>query len=260
MRSSDNKVARPCDLLVKPLHGMPRVAKGDNISALVLAALDRANLSLQNGDVLVFAQKIVSKAEGRSVALDEVTPSERALKLASETGKDPRVVELILQESTEVLRQRFGVIVVVHRLGMVLANAGIDQSNVEPGHALLLPTNPDASAARIRKNIESSTGANVAVLVIDSIGRAWRLGTVGTAIGASGIATLLDLRGRPDLNGRRLESTEIGHADEIAAAASLVMGQADEGVPAVLIRGAPYTCHDGSAADLLRPKAMDMFR
>jgi coenzyme F420-0:L-glutamate ligase/coenzyme F420-1:gamma-L-glutamate ligase len=260
MQSSNHKVVRPCDLLIKPLHGMPRVAKGDNVAELALAALGRADVSLQDGDVLVFAQKIISKAEDRSIRLDEVTPSERARQLARETGKDARIVELVLRESTEILRQRFGVIVVVHRLGMVLANAGVDQSNVDQGHALLLPVDPDASAAKIRKDVRAATGADVAVLIIDSIGRAWRLGTVGTAIGASGIATMLDLRGRPDLNGRRLESTEIGYADELAAAASLVMGQADEGVPAVLIRGAPYTRRDGSAADLLRPKAMDMFR
>lgn len=260
MQSQDNNAARPCDLLIKPLHGLPRVAKGDDVAELAVAALDRVHESLQDGDVLVFAQKIISKAEGRLIALDDVTPSERARQFANETGKDARIVELILRESTDILRQRFGVIVVVHRLGMVLANAGIDQSNVEQGHALLLPVDPDASAAKIRKDIGTATGADVAVLIIDSIGRAWRLGTVGTAIGASGIATLLDLRGQPDLNSRRLESTEIGYADELAAAASLVMGQADEAVPAVLIRGAPYARRDGSAADLLRPKAMDMFR
>lgn len=260
MLSSNDNAVQPCDLLIKRLHGIPRVAKGDSPAQLALAALDRAGLRLLDGDILVFAQKIISKAEGRSIALDSVTPSERAQQLAGETGKDARVVELILQESTEVLRQRPGLIVVTHRLGLVLANAGIDQSNVASGHALLLPVDPDASAERIRQEMRTATGADVAVLIIDSIGRAWRQGTIGTTIGASGVATLLDLRGQPDLNGRPLESTEIGYADELACAASLLMGQAAEGVPVVLIRGAPYARRDGSAAELLRPKATDLFR
>ena len=260
MLSSDDNAVRPGDLLVRPLPGVPRVAKGVDVAMLALAALDRAGLGPQDGDILVFAQKIISKSEGRSIALNGVTPSARAETLAAETGKDARIVELILQESTDVLRRRPGVIVVEHRLGLVLANAGIDQSNVDAGHALLLPVDPNASAARIRQDIREATAVDVAVLIIDSIGRAWRLGTVGTTIGASGIATFLDLRGQPDLNGRRLESSEIGYADELASAASLIMGQAAEGMPIVLIRGAPYARREGSAADLLRPKAMDLFR
>lgn len=260
MPSSNDNAARPRDLLIRPLHGVPRVAKGDHVAQLALSAVGRAGLQLQDGDVLVFAQKIISKAEGRSIDLDGVKPSACALQLAEDTKKDPRIVELILRESSEVLRCRPGLIVVAHRLGLVLANAGIDQSNVDEGHALLLPVDPDASAVNIRRELRSATGADVAVLIIDSIGRAWRQGTIGTAIGASGIAALLDLRGWPDLNGRRLESTEIGYADELAGAASLVMGQAAEGVPIVLIRGAPYAGRDGSAADLLRPKAGDLFR
>lgn len=260
MLSSDDNAVRPGDLLVRPLPGVPRVAKGDDVAKLALAALDRAGLLPQDGDILVFAQKIISKSEGRSIALDGVTPSARAETLAAETGKDARIVELILQESTDVLRRRPGVIVVEHRLGLVLANAGIDQSNVDAGHALLLPVDPDASATKIRQDVRAASGVDVAVLIIDSIGRVWRHGTVGTTIGASGIATLLDLRGQPDLNGRRLESSEIAYADELASAASLTMGQAAEGVPIVLIRGAPYPRREGSAADLLRPKAMDLFR
>lgn len=260
MPSSNDNIVRPRDLLIKPLHGVPRVEKGDHVARLALSAVDRAGLQFQDGDVLVFAQKIISKAEGRAIDLDGVVPSARALQLAEDTKKDPRIVELILRESTEVLRRRPGLIVVVHRLGLVLANAGIDQSNVQEGHALLLPVNPDASAAGIRLELRATTGVDVAVLIIDSIGRAWRQGTIGTAIGASGIPTLLNLRGWPDLNGRRLESTEIGYADELASAASLVMGQAAEGVPIVLIRGAPYSGRDGSAADLLRLKAEDLFR
>jgi coenzyme F420-0:L-glutamate ligase/coenzyme F420-1:gamma-L-glutamate ligase len=252
---------QPRDLLLKPLPNIPRIVKGDDLAELTLKALPAAGVHLAQGDVLVFAQKIVSKAEGRAVDLASVTPSSHALELARETGKDARVVELILQESSEVLRKRPGLIVVVHHLGFVLANAGIDRSNVsEAEEVLLLPVNPDASAARIRENLRKNSGVDVGVLIIDSIGRAWRQGTIGTAIGASGIPTLLDLRGCPDLNGRPLESTEIGLADELAAAASLVMGQADEGFPIVLARGVPYARSEGATHDLVRPKATDLFR
>jgi coenzyme F420-0:L-glutamate ligase/coenzyme F420-1:gamma-L-glutamate ligase len=249
------------DLLLRPVRGIPPVTAGNDLAALMLAALEAESESLADGDVLVLAQKIVSKAEGRTVRLDDVTPSPRALELAAETGKDPRVVELILRESTEIVRQRPGLLIVVHRLGIVLANAGIDASNVGgSGQVLLLPVDPDASAARIRETLRARTGAEVAVLVIDSIGRAWRRGTIGTAIGVSGMPALLDLRGRPDLDGRLLESTEVGIADELAAAASLLMGQAQEGLPAVLVRGFHVAGPAGRAPDLLRPKESDLFR
>lgn len=249
------------DLLLRPLRGIPRVGKGDDLVEIALVGLEKSDERLCDGDVLVFAQKIVSKSEGRAVNLDDVMPSARALELANETGKDARLVELILQESSEVLRHRPGLLIVVHRLGFVLANAGIDRSNVGSGdQVLLLPANPDGSAAKIRKDLRKRTGRDVAVLIIDSIGRAWRQGTVGTAIGGSGLPALLDLRGRPDLYGRPLESTDIGLADELAAAASLAMGQADEGLPIVLARGVPYDRRDGSARDLLRPKESDLFR
>jgi coenzyme F420-0:L-glutamate ligase/coenzyme F420-1:gamma-L-glutamate ligase len=216
---------------------------------------------LCEGDVLVFAQKIVSKAEGRTADLATVVPSARAIDLAEKTLKDPRLVELILSESSEVLRHRPGVLIVLHRLGLILANAGIDRSNVAGAErALLLPVDPDASAARIRADLRTKTGVDVPVLIIDSIGRAWRLGTVGTAIGVSGMAALLDLRGQLDLHGRPLETTEIGLADELAAAASLTMGQAAEGTPIVLARGVPYSRRDGRATELLRPKDKDLFR
>lgn len=257
---SNDEMVRAHDLLIKRVHGIPRVGTGDDPAHLVLTALKRAGVRLLDDDILVFAQKIISKAEGRSIALEGVIPSARAQQLADETGKDARIVELILQESTEVLRQRPGLIIVRHRLGLVLANAGIDQSNVDSGHALLLPLDPDASAARIRQDVSAATGADVGVLIIDSIGRAWRQGTIGTTIGASGIAALLDLRGRPDLNGRILKSTDVGHADELACAASLMMGQAAEGVPVVLIRGAPYARREGAAAELLRSTTTDLFQ
>jgi coenzyme F420-0:L-glutamate ligase / coenzyme F420-1:gamma-L-glutamate ligase len=253
---------RPGDLLLRPLAGVPPIAAGDDLVEAVCAALVSSNERLREGDVLVLTQKIVSKAQGRRVDLAGVVPSARAKKLAGETGKDPRVVELILQESREVLRCRPGLIIVVHRLGFILANAGIDQSNVDGGEGsvLLLPLDPDASAASIRAGLRERAGADVGVLIIDSVGRPWRLGTAGMAIGVSGLPALLDLRGRPDLFGRRLETTVVGFADELAAAASLVMGQADEGRPIVLARGVPYARRESSARELLRPKEEDLFR
>jgi len=249
------------DLLLKPLRGVPAIEAGDDLAQVALAALQRSGERLCSDDVLVFAQKIVSKAEGRSIDLASVTPSARALVLAEETGKDARLVELILLESSDVLRHRRDILIVRHRLGFGLANAGIDASNVDrSNHVLLLPVDPDASATRIRDELRARTGIEVGVLIIDSLGRPWRLGTVGTAIGVSGMPGLLDLRGRPDLNGRPLESTEIGLADELAAAASLVMGQAAEGTPIVLARGVPYARREGSARELLRPQNMDLFQ
>jgi coenzyme F420-0:L-glutamate ligase / coenzyme F420-1:gamma-L-glutamate ligase len=214
-------------------------------------------------DVLVFAQKIVSKAEGRIVELHTVRPSGRAQALADRTGKDPRVVELILAESQEVLRSRPGAIIVSHRLGFVMANAGIDQSNVRvEGReaALLLPLDPDASCASLRQRFNELTGVNVGVIINDSHGRAWRNGTVGVALGVAGLPGLLDLRGKPDLFGRALRITEVGIADEIAAAASLLMGQSDEGLPVVLMRGLKQSRGDGNAQELVRPRDQDLFR
>jgi len=246
------------------LPGIPRLAPGADLARVVLDGLDRAGLLLQPGDIVVLAQKIVSKAEDRFVVLDRVTPSPRAQELAKQVDKDARLIQLVLDESTEVLRTRPGVIVVAHRLGYVLANAGIDASNVESPdgreRVLLLPRDPDASCRAIRDGLRAATGTNVAVVVNDSLGRAWRNGTVGVALGAAGMPGLLDLRGQPDMNGRTLRVTEIGVADEVAAAASLVMGQADEGKPIVLVRGFPYALRDGTAAELIRAKNLDLFR
>lgn len=249
----------PDGLLLKPLRGVPKVTPGIDLAQIACEGLARSDERLRAGDVLVFAQKIVSKAEGRSVALAGVRPSARARALADETGKDARLVELILQESNTILRQREGLLIVRHRLGFSLANAGIDASNVEADHVLLLPVDPDASAARIRAALRDHTGVDPGVLIIDSLGRPWRMGTVGTAIGVSGLPALLDLRGQLDLNGRALETSEIGLADELAAAASLVMGQAAEGTPIVLARGVPYGRREGTARELLRPKDKDLF-
>jgi coenzyme F420-0:L-glutamate ligase/coenzyme F420-1:gamma-L-glutamate ligase len=261
----------PHRLALTALGGVPLVRPGDDLAALVLDALAASGEVLADGDVLVLAQKIVSKAEGRYVALDTVSPSPRAVALAAETDKDPRLVELILSESTEVVRQRRGVIVVAHRIGIVLANAGIDASNVEPlppaapdkprrPQVLLLPVDPDASCRALVTALAGRVGARVGVVINDSLGRAWRNGTVGAALGAAGLPALLDLNGRPDLFDRPLQATQIGLADEIAAAASLVMGQADEGRPVVLVRGLPYALGPGSARDLVRPKDQDLFR
>ena len=248
------------ELWLRPLRDIPLIEPGDDLAEIILASIEKADWKLQNGDVLVMAQKIVSKAENRSVDLTTVIPSPRAIELASEVQKDARLVELILSESETVVRRGPGVLIVEHKLGFVMANAGIDRSNVNgEDHALLLPVDPDRSATMIRRAIAARVEIDVGVLIIDSFGRAWRNGTIGTAIGASGVPTLLDLRGRPDLFGRPLETTEVGWADELAAAASLMMGQAGEGRPVILVRGLVET-GEGSAADLLRPKQKDLFR
>jgi coenzyme F420-0:L-glutamate ligase/coenzyme F420-1:gamma-L-glutamate ligase len=246
------------------LPGIPRVRPGDDLAELLLAALDRLGERLRDGDVLVLAQKIVSKVEGRLVDLASVEPSARAHELASAVDKDPRVVELILRESRRIVRQRPGLLVVEDQRGLVLANAGIDHSNVETGplgeRVLLLPEDPDRSAAELRRRLESASGQRVGIIVADSLGRAWRLGTVGIAIGCAGLRSLEDLRGCADLEGRELQVTEVGHADQIAAAASIVMGQAAEGLPAVLVRGLPASASELPASALLRPPEEDLFR
>jgi coenzyme F420-0:L-glutamate ligase/coenzyme F420-1:gamma-L-glutamate ligase len=262
-------------LTLTPLSNIPLIRHGDNLADILVAGLNASNLALEDGDILVLAQKIVSKAEGRMVNLGTVTPSERALELARQSEKDPRVVELMLRESNEVLRVRVGTIVVEHRLGFVCANAGIDHSNVSPQTSevfgdlgglsaeewvLLLPTDPDQSSRVIREKIESKTGKRIGVMVIDSHGRAWRVGTVGMCIGLSGIPAVVDERGWQDLFGYTLRITVVGVADELAAAASLVMGQAAEGTPAVHVRGFPYPLREGSLRELLRPKKQDLFR
>ena len=260
-------------LTLTPLIGIPLIRQGDDLADSVVNVLSQNNIALQDDDILVFAQKIISKAEGRTVNLATVSPSARALELATQTEKDARVIELILQESNEILRTRVGAIIVEHRLGFVCANAGIDHSNVDsplPGGegpgvraeewVLLLPANPDQSAEKLRDAIQSKTGKRIGVLIIDSHGRAWRNGTVGTAIGVAGLPGLQDLRGQPDLFGYTLQVTQVGVADELAAAASLVMGQAAEGTPVVHVRGFPYPLRDGSLKELIRPKEQDLFR
>ena len=247
------------------LEGIGAVRAGDDLGLLVSKAIAANGLALEDGDIVAVAQKIVSKSENRFVLLDSVTPSVRAHELAKTCDKDPRLIEIVLAESREVLRAVPGVIVVEDNRGLVLANAGVDRSNVDTDEAgrervLLLPAAPDESAARLRKSLAGLCGADVGVIINDSLGRAWRLGTVGVAIGVAGLPGLHDRRGEQDLQGRPLLITEVGMADELAAAASAVMGQAAEGRPVVLIRGVAWPRADGSARELQRPKDKDLFR
>ena len=251
-------------LTLHALSGVGEVGDGDDLVEITLAALGADDLALRKGDVVVVAQKIVSKAEGRGVWLDEVVPSPRALALANDCDKDARLVELVLAESSAVLRAAPGVLVVEHRLGVVMANAGIDASNLPPDAArervLLLPADPDESCARLRRGLRARTGVDVGVIVSDSVGRAWRLGVVGLALGVSGMAALKDLRDTPDRHGRPMRVSETAIADQLASAAVLAMGEAGEGTPIVLARGLPPHAGEGRARDLLRPLALDLFR
>lgn len=266
------------------LADFPLVQPGDNLAAQIIASLQASALALEPGDILVIAQKIVSKAENRYVSLDRVEAGEQAQALAQKTDKDPRLVQLILDESVAVLRHRPGVIVVEHRLGYVHANAGIDRSNIggagdDPTdnplanaiddnkgsdasgqRVLLLPEDPDASAAALRRELQRHSGAELAVIINDSAGRAWRNGTLGFAIGSAGLQPLVDLAGKKDLFGRPLEITQVAVADELAAGASFLMGQAGEGRPVVLVRGAALPAVETGSAALIRAREQDLFR
>ena len=246
------------------LGGIKLVEPRDDLGAITVAAFAANGLLPEAGDVLVVAQKIVSKAEGRYVDVTAVEPSERAIALAAEVDKDPRFVEVVLSQSKRVVRHRPGLLIVEHRLGFVMANAGIDHSNLpaQPGgeRVLLLPEDPDGSARSLREHIRHSFGTDIAVIVSDSFGRPWRKGTVGIALGSAGLPALIDMRGQPDLFGRELLVTETGFADEIAAAAGLLMGQADEAVPMVLVRGLRWSAPEVPGAALIRPAEHDLFR
>ena len=246
------------------LPDFPQVASGDDLAALTVEALARCGLELRAHDVMVFAQKVISKAEGRRIDLSTVVPGTRALEMAQVVRKDPRLVELILRESRRVVRAAQDVLIVEHRLGFIMANAGIDQSNVaDPAagdYALLLPEDPDASAARLRERLRVLTGCAPGIVVSDSFGRPWRVGTVGVAIGCAGFPATLDLRGQPDLFGRPLRVTVVGHADEVASAASVVMGQGREALPVILVRGLNLRLSPQPATALIRPQQQDLFR
>ncbi|HYE50082.1 MAG TPA: coenzyme F420-0:L-glutamate ligase [Azospirillaceae bacterium] len=249
---------------IHPLTGIGEVRLGDDLAGLLAGALERQGLRPAAGDVLVVTQKIVSKAEGRLVKLSSVTPGPEALRLAALTGKDPRLVELVLAESDAVVRAVPNVLITRHRLGLVMANAGIDRSNIGEGgedRALLLPEDPDASAARLRGALAGLLDSAPAVIVSDSFGRPWRHGVVNVAIGASGVASLVDRRGELDRDGRRLEVTQVALADMIATAAGLATGEGAEGIPAVLVRGLPApAAPERPAAALARPPEEDLFR
>lgn len=254
----------PSKLELLAVPGFPLVTPGDDLAALLADCLAAAGIVLQDGDAVVFAQKVVSKAEGRLVDLAQVSPSPRALALANLVAKDPRLVEVILSESRRVVRQRENVLIVEHRLGLVMANAGVDQSNVASADsgefALLLPVDPDASARRLRAALSQRCGCSLAVIINDSFGRPWRRGSVGVAIGCAGLTALADLRGKPDMFGRTLRVTEVGLADEVAAAASLLMGQADEALPIVIVRGLALEEVGTPAAVLIRSPDEDLFK
>ena len=240
------------------------VEPGDDLVALIFQCMEKAGLSFLPGDVLVLAQKIFSKAEDCYVYLNDVNPSPEATALALEVDKDPRQMELLLRESKEVVRKRPGVVIVEHRNGYVHANAGMDKSNIESDEdnprILLLPENPDKSAKQMLEGIKARSGVNVPIIINDSAGRAWRNGTAGFALGTAGFDPVENRIGEPDLFGRELEVTEVAVADELAAAASFIMGQGAEAAPVVLVRGAKLRLSEAGSQSLIRPKERDLFR
>lgn len=260
MSQPDSTASQPVTIV--SLTGLPLIQPGDNLPQLILDSLSRMQVSLMAGDVLVVTSKIVSKSEGRFVRLADIIPGDAAVALADETDKDPRLVELVLQESTQISRKGHRVLVTQHRLGFVSANAGIDQSNVDGSdeQVLLLPLDPDHSAAIIREAIHQATGVEVGIVISDTHGRPFRMGNVGVAIGVAGIPAVLDLRGDKDLFGRVLRVTTQGYADLVASAAHLVCGEGDEGLPVTLVRGLRYPDLMGTAAELNRPPELDLYR
>lgn len=253
----------PNRLVLTALRDFPEIVPGDDLVVQIIKGMEREKLTLENGDVIVVTQKVVSKAEGCLIDLSTVKPSEQARTLAVETEKDPRHVEVILREGRDIIRQRNGVLIMETHHGWICANAGVDRSNVASKDAdivLTLPKDPDASAKRIREGLMAISGADVAVVITDSHGRAWRLGTVNLAIGVAGMLPIADLRGQPDRFGYHLRVTTIARADELAAAAGLLSGQAAEGLPVVHIRGASYPRGEGHATDMQRSVDRDLFR
>jgi coenzyme F420-0:L-glutamate ligase/coenzyme F420-1:gamma-L-glutamate ligase len=254
---------RLTSLTLTALQGVPEIEPGQALDAVLADALQASGVALADGDVVALCQKIVSKAENRFVALDAIRPGAQTLELAGRCNKDPRFVEAVLRESTQVVRCVKDVLIVRHRLGFVLANAGVDQSNIGGAdRALLLPQDPDASARRLRDAIAARFGVRVGVIVTESFGRPWRMGVCGACIGCAGLVPLADARGRLDRFGRPLRVTQIAVADALAAAATLAMGEADEGTPIVVMSGVQreYLAGDAPAAALLRPPEADLFR
>jgi coenzyme F420-0:L-glutamate ligase/coenzyme F420-1:gamma-L-glutamate ligase len=257
-------LSAPVPVCLTALRGIPEVLPGTDLSQLLAEALTAAGIALRSDDVVVVAQKIVSKAEGRLVSLASVVPGTRAQELAQVTGKDPRLIELVLSESTEVLRAQKDVLIVRHRLGFVMANAGIDRSNLAGGaggtEVLLLPKDPDASAEGLRTGLARRLDVAAGIIISDSFGRPWRRGVVNIALGAAGIPALLDRRGETDRAGRPLEVTEVAFGDALAGAAGLIMGEAAEGIPAVLVRGCTPAAAANPARALIRALDQDLFR
>ncbi len=249
-------------LNVVALPGIPLVKQDDNLPKIILDGIAKLGLELEDGDALVVTSKIVSKSEGRLFDLRNIEPGAEAQRLATETRKDPRIVELVLRESLKISRQAPSVLVVQHRLGFVSANAGIDQSNVDGSEdmVLLLPLDPDASAEKIRARLKEQAGADVGIVISDSHGRPFRVGNVGVAIGVAGMPAVLDLRGKSDLFGRELKISIMGYADLVASTANLLTGEADEGQPIVLVRGLQFPALQGKAVDLYRPPEQDLYR
>ena len=250
-------------ITVVPVRGLPLVQPGDDLSGLISSAIEKQGITPRSEDIVVVAQKMVSKAERRLVSLDSVIPSAKAALLAKEVERDPRLMELVLRESVEIVRKKPGVLIVRNKLGIVAANAGIDQSNInhDSGEwALLLPKDPDRSAQKIRYELQEHFGVEIGVVVSDSAHRPWRLGSVAIAIGISGVCGLDDKRGGSDIFGRELHATVVGRGDAIATAAALVMGESDEGVPTVIVRGMKLGAPTANARRLLRPIHEDLFR
>ena len=246
------------------IENIPLIEPGDDLVSILIQTIKEEKIKLRRGDILVIAQKVVSKSENRYAFLNDVTPSSEAIRIAKNSDKDPKLVQLILNESVKVIRQGRGVIVVENKLGFIHANAGIDKSNIESDaynpKVLLLPKDPDNSALKIKEEIFRQTELKVGIIINDSSGRAWRKGIVGIAIGSSGVEVLLNLRGQKDLYGNALEITEVGRVDEIASAASLLMGQANEGLPVIIVRGIPETSKVNNVKSILRDKSEDLFR
>lgn len=254
---------KPSHITLTAIPDIPLIQPGDDLATVILDCAAAAGIEFRDGDILVVTQKVVSKVEGRAVHLEDVEPSDRARALAAQTGKNPRLVEVILREAQAVLRWRPGLIIAEHRLGWVCTNAGVDRSNVAPPGqevVLPLPEDSDHSARQLRDRVRQSTGTDIAVVITDTHGRPFRLGAVGVAVGVAGLVPLTDLRGYPDLYGYKLRTTTVAVADELASAASLLMGQADEGRPVVLVRGVSYARREGRARDLQRPRERDLFR
>ena len=254
----------PKRLVLSVVPGIPLIEPGDDLGSVIADAMSASGVVPADGDIVVVTQKILSKAEGRAVDLASVTPSARAREVAERVGKDARLVEVILSESVRIVREHPGVLIVEHRNGFIMANAGVDRSNVtgDAGRdvVLMLPSDPDAAARQLRARFERRFGGSLGVVVSDSFGRPWRQGTVGVALGAAGLPALNDLRGNPDLFGHALEVSQTALADEVASAASLLMGQADEGHPVVIVSGFAPAVRDLPARALIRPASQDLFR